>query len=946
MANDASMIFRIKGDASHVKRELSTLGVSASRTVGTLGKGLTGALQGNFSALSGGISSVTGGLSMLGPKGMIAGAAISAVAGAATAATGALFALTKEAAAYGSQISDLTDKTGLGAEALTSLDYAAKISGSSIDDVGTAVTKFNKLVGEAAQGSDEAVKKLEQFGLTPREAMEDLQGSLGKVFKRIQALPTVQQRTTAAMDAFGKSGAKLLPVIATMNGDFDGLIAKAKELGVTFDDAAAQEMDKFDDMLVQVGTQFDGLKRTIGIEFLPMFMEMATEFSNFIKENKEDLKSLASDFSGFVRLTMKGLKEIAQFIKENQTVWNMIKGLMPAVGAASAVLTLGRGFNQAAPAISSGGNAEQSDKRIKEIEGEIEQEVQLREAAETRRLKAIRETQRMEVDAAREGYQQRYRDLLNSYKIGEITTDEFKKREARNISTLQATLLTVLARQRAMDLTNTEITLQEKYNLEMKYQQDVAAVQEEGFQSARKVADMVLQSDKLAAERRIAIARGSYDTMQRNIADALNKQILQEKIAYEKGLQNAKQTAENIARLQKNAISAQITDLDRLIEALRQEGATREEIATAEQELARLRRQQDVLTPLERELEKLQQIKAEKQELRDLEHELQAAMFDAQQQALQYRIEDLENAIAKGVSSKIEKEMLLELTRLRQEAAQLTLQRRLKELEDEKQAALERVKDKENEEKQKAAIEDLYRVRREIAEKEFQQRLKAIREQGEQGATATTGGFFGSFNKWLQEGRKSLDNFQGVMAGFGDILFKAFMQIQEGLAAALEQWVLTGETGPAVMKKILAATLATMAKDMALKAMYYTALGFGLLAIKDFQGAGKAFTAAALFGGGAAAAAFAGRALAGDNFKKESNRESVSGRQSNNTGTQGQAFSSMQDQTVDVNRADSFGSIRNETVLVVKDKSGMFSKLFQVEMEKNSRVRQTIMRTA
>ncbi len=101
-----------------------------------------------------------------------------------------------------------------------------------------------------------------------------------------------------------------------------------------------------------------------------------------------------------------------------------------------------------------------------------------------------------------------------------------------------------------------------------------------------------------------------------------------------------------------------------------------------------------------------------------------------------------------------------------------------------------------------------------------------------------------------------------------------------------------------------------------------------------------------MWGAAAVAAGVAGRVIAGDSFKKESGRESVSGRQTNSgNANQGQAYSSMQEQTVDVNRASSFGAVQRETVLVVKDKSGMFSKLFQVELEKNSKVRQSILRT-
>jgi hypothetical protein len=945
MANDASMIFRIKGDASHVKRELSTLGVSASRTVGTLGKGLTGALQGNFSALSGGISSVTGGLSMLGPKGMIAAAAIGAVAGAASAAAGSIFALTKEAAAYAGTIMDAMEKTGLGAETLTALDYAAKISGSSIEEVSSSIIKFSRLAGEAALGSEEAAKKLEMFGVTPREAMTDLDGALSKVFRRIMSLPPGTQRGTAAFQAFGKSGANLLPMLNTLDGDLEGFIEKAREVGMVMDDQTVIALDAFDENLQRIQAQFGGLTRQIGAAFLPMFMEMATEVSNFLKENQDEIKQIAKDASGFFRVVLKGLKDVVDFVRENQWAWTLIKTAFAPLAAGSAMLSLGRSFNQTSPTLPTGTD-EGTKNRVKELEGEIEQEQKLREQQENRRLKALTETRRLEIDMARKMYQVRYNELLEAYNKERITKEEFNNLEMANLSTMIATITVARGRQHAIDLANEDLTLEERYNLQVKYDMDTQELKDFGLLAERKRYEAIDQMDKLHAARALARARGNFQRSQRDSQENLQVQMMNEQIAFEKGERTMKEFVENTGKFRRAAINDQIKIIDELLEVLALEKATQEEIIAVEAERKALVRERDVIIVREEELDRIRRTKDEARELLELQRQSADVAADIKEQNLRAQIQDKEAAIAREKNAKIRATLLLDLQRLENDMAKLNKDRAMEELERWRADSLKRIKGKDNEEAQKLEIEKIYQERRVLGEEEFQRRLKEIKGKYETEASGTAGGFFGSFKKWLEEGRKSLENFEGVMASFGDIVFKAFMQIQEGLGAALEQWVLTGETGPAVMKKILAATLATMAKDMAMKAMYYTALGFGLLAIKDFAGAAQSFKAAALFGAGSAAAAFAGRALAGDTFKKESGRESVSGRQSNNTGTQGQAFSSMQEQTVDVNRAASFGAIQRETVVVVKDKSGMFSKLFQVEMEKNSKVRQTIMRTA
>lgn len=64
-------------------------------------------------------------------------------------------------------------------------------------------------------------------------------------------------------------------------------------------------------------------------------------------------------------------------------------------------------------------------------------------------------------------------------------------------------------------------------------------------------------------------------------------------------------------------------------------------------------------------------------------------------------------------------------------------------------------------------------------------------------------------------------------------------------------------------RKAAAASIGALAQEAIVRAIYSTALGFYLLAIRDFRGAANAFQSAAIFGVVGGAAALAGRALAG-----------------------------------------------------------------------------------
>lgn len=100
------------------------------------------------------------------------------------------------------------------------------------------------------------------------------------------------------------------------------------------------------------------------------------------------------------------------------------------------------------------------------------------------------------------------------------------------------------------------------------------------------------------------------------------------------------------------------------------------------------------------------------------------------------------------------------------------------------------------------------------------------------------------------------------------VLQGAFDGMVQGIGSLVENYVLLGETGPAALKKLLAATLAKVAGEAAVYAIYYTAMGLANLFFNPAQAAAD-FTAAAMFASIAGVAAIAGRGIAGDSFKPQ-----------------------------------------------------------------------------
>lgn len=101
------------------------------------------------------------------------------------------------------------------------------------------------------------------------------------------------------------------------------------------------------------------------------------------------------------------------------------------------------------------------------------------------------------------------------------------------------------------------------------------------------------------------------------------------------------------------------------------------------------------------------------------------------------------------------------------------------------------------------------------------------------------------------------------LSGLQDTGAQAFQQLSGGMGMNIAHAIVYGDSISKAMRQALAATLESIAAESMVRAIYATGLGFLDLALGDFEAAGNAFAAAALFGSVGAAAAVAGRAVAG-----------------------------------------------------------------------------------
>jgi hypothetical protein len=218
----------------------------------------------------------TGFGSMVG-MGAALGAGIAAVGAAFRAAQGTIASFSS-ALDLGGRLAELKLQTGESAGNLLVLERAFGNTGLEATQVGTAINKLQRFMAEASLGSDAQVEALARLGLT----MADLEGKTPteqmQVFARqITGIQSPTERAALAMEVFGKSGGKMLPLLMNFSDELDG--AKGELGGMP--DVMDRSSEAFDQLSDKMGV-IKGKAVEVAAGFLEKALPALNSFANMI----------------------------------------------------------------------------------------------------------------------------------------------------------------------------------------------------------------------------------------------------------------------------------------------------------------------------------------------------------------------------------------------------------------------------------------------------------------------------------------------------------------------------------------------------------------------------------------------------------------------------------------------------------------------------------------
>jgi len=579
IGNSAGLLFKIDADSSGVKRELA--------------------------AVDGSISSLGGKMSTLGGAATVAAAGIAAIGAAALTAGKFLFDLTVTSAEYGSKIFDAAEKTGLATETLSAMSFAADQSGTSLESVTAATAKFSKAVATAGEDAKKSAEFLKDFGVSPQEAMNDLDGALGKVFERIVNAREGVEQMSLAQKAFGKSGAELLPFIKSFDGDLTALTRKAKDLGVTLSKEDAKAADDFGDTLDTLKSQAAG----VGRAFTGPLMRDITMAMGDVSSSLSKNQSAVKEWGEAVATTLRGLKNISTEIYNfaqtpvgralkvllfgGMMALNNVVGAFAGPGSpqgGAPIDNLIPGYdplNKTRTSNAGGGDDDQAAAAKKAAEDRAKE----REAAFQRELSARSKQTSLLLAGQRTAFSTANADWEKAFLAGEATKEQFRDAALKNLDDYVKQVEALLVYQRDLELKGKVGT--ERDNVNMQYSQASAALNREVAKeredveatitgAVKKQNDERVQSNKEANAETLADAKAVTARLISDFETMFAKKLITERTYNE---------AVFLLKLRELELERSLTDdarerfrIDQEIKILRNEAAI-EGIELAEQEL-------------------------------------------------------------------------------------------------------------------------------------------------------------------------------------------------------------------------------------------------------------------------------------------------------------------------------------------------------------------------
>ena len=253
----------------------------------------------------------------------------------------------KSWAAAGDEVQKMALRTGFATEALSELKHAAEISGTSLAGIEKASRTLSGALIDARDGLETYVRAFDELGVSYQEILKlNPEQQFIAVLEALAGVENETIRAARAADLFGsRVGTALLPMLADGVEVFRELRQEAHDLGIVFDQEAADAAASFTDSMDRLNKSLMGVKVSVAEALVPALEPMIQDMTEagkqagaFAGENEDLTVGIAK--------TAVGLIGGGGFVIGMGLLINALKTVLPLIaGVSAALIPLGVGLS-------------------------------------------------------------------------------------------------------------------------------------------------------------------------------------------------------------------------------------------------------------------------------------------------------------------------------------------------------------------------------------------------------------------------------------------------------------------------------------------------------------------------------------------------------------------------------------------------------------------------
>lgn len=271
MASVGSLVVDLRGNTAQFQRDMGRANSILRQNVSSMEKSVSGLARG-----FGTVTKALGGL----------GVALS---------IGALTAWVRQSVEAAGGLAELSQQLGIGTKALQALQFAAVQGGVSAAELEAGIAQLTNKIGEAVAGEREAQKAFVALGVSFRNvdgSARSTEMALEDVMKALREETDATKQASAAKDLFGRSGQRLLPILASENASLAEFIRLAEDAGAVLDSEAIKKAD----LAADAWARFDFQVQKVSQSFAVTFVDAIANSITWLQKQKTALNETISEF--------------------------------------------------------------------------------------------------------------------------------------------------------------------------------------------------------------------------------------------------------------------------------------------------------------------------------------------------------------------------------------------------------------------------------------------------------------------------------------------------------------------------------------------------------------------------------------------------------------------------------------------------------------------------